>query len=189
MSVYDFNHPIWIKKARKAFKMFDQNKDGRVDFEEFTSMVKSVQVCNPTKEEYEIALSTVSKAANEIGMFPDKPGLTIEEWVTNFGNFGANELAREKRGEQMLFKKAQKAFFNIVDMNKDGHVSLEELSIWLKAHAKVGDDAVKIAFDVIDIDKNGEISEEEFVTTYHDFWFSTKIINLFGDAFEEKYEE
>ena len=103
---YDFNHPKWIKKATRTFAMFDMNsKDGRVDYQDFSSILRDVAaMCKPSKAELENGYRILEKAAKEIGIGPNDMGLNLEEWIEGTRKFGTAELAREARGEPMMFK-------------------------------------------------------------------------------------
>ena len=94
---YDFDHPKWIKKAKRTFTMFDMNsKDGRVDYQDFTSMLRDVAaICKPSKAELENAYRILEKIANEIGIGPNDMGQNLEEWIEATRKFGTAELARE----------------------------------------------------------------------------------------------
>ena len=183
---YDFNHPKWIKKAKRTFTMFDMNsKDGRVDYQDFTSMLRDVAaICKPSKAELENAYRILEKIANEIGIGPNDMGQNLEEWIEGTRKFGTAELAREARGEPMMFKMFHNALFDIVDTNKNGTIDLGELTVMCQAHAKVDDAKCKIAFDKIDKNKDGVISRKEFVDTYFENFFSINDIDLFGDNYD-----
>ena len=67
----------------------------------------------------------------------------------------------------------------------DGFVSRDELAVWLKLHIpSCQEKNVDNAFQTIDANKDGKISAQEFVDCYFDFWYSTKMINLFGNLFD-----
>ena len=162
--------------------MFDQTtKDGIVDFLDFSSMLRDVAVCNPSKAELDNAYEILTSIAIELGFGPNKPGLNVNQWIVAKQKFGIAELARNKRGEPMLFKAFHSVMFDIVDTNKDGWVTLEEFTVMCQAHARVDDAKCKIAFDIIDQNKDGVLSRKEYVDTYFDFFFSNNDINLFGD--------
>ena len=186
MAEYDFDHPKWVKKNNKSFRIFDHDKDGKVDYYEFTKMLRDVkEACKPSKEELKIAYEIIDDIAKELGIEEGNPGVGIEEWVASRSKFGVEEIAREKRGEPMKFKSFQKALFGIMDTNKDDHLSLEELTVVCKIHAEATDAQCKNAFDILDKNQNGEISCEEFVDTYFEMFFSINDINLFGDGYME----
>ena len=183
---YDFNHPKWIKKATRTFAMFDMNsKDGRVDYQDFSSILRDVAaMCKPSKAELENGYRILEKAAKEIGIGPNDMGQNLEEWIEGQRKFGTAELAREARGEPMMFKMFHNALFDIVDTNKNGTIDLDELTVMCQAHAKVDEAKCKIAFDKIDKNKDGVISRKEFVDTYFANFFAINDIDLFGDNYD-----
>lgn len=56
--------------------------------------------------------------------------------------------------------------FNAVDTNKDGAISMDETSAWVKANKNNLDDAaIKTGFEKMDMNKNGTIEKGEFDST------------------------
>ncbi len=71
----------------------------------------------------------------------------------------------------------------LFDAIGDGHISVEEFTIYLKVVAPdmTGDEA-EHAFSIIDADKNGEISREEFLAAATNFFYGveeTEAANVF----------
>ena len=72
-------------------------------------------------------------------------------------------------------KKVISTFFDTLDTNNDGHISVEEFKVYLKIITPgVLDKDVVHTFNMIDTNNDGEISQEEFVSVVLDFLFNTK---------------
>lgn len=71
--------------------------------------------------------------------------------------------------------KSHDPLFDAINTNGDGHISVQEFTIYLKVVAPdVTGDEAEHAFSVIDADKNGEISREEFLAAATDFFYEVK---------------
>ena len=72
-------------------------------------------------------------------------------------------------------KKILAVFFNTLDTNNDGHISVEEFKVYLTILTPgVSDEDIVHTFNAIDTDNDGGIDQEEFVSAVIDFLFNTK---------------
>ena len=98
-----------------------------------------------------------------------KPGVrqTLEEAAKS-----ANEVILSKTREQAekSLKSIYNIFFDAIDTNNDGHISVEEYKIYFNAFCPgVPEQDVLASFNAIDVSKNDEISREEFLAGARDF--------------------
>ena len=71
-----------------------------------------------------------------------------------------------------MLKATHNPMFDALDLNKDGHISLDEFKIYLQIIAPdISDAEIIHSFNKIDEDKNGEISRDEFIAAAFDFFF------------------
>ena len=91
----------------------------------------------------------------------------------------------QRAHEQLLYnpdelekaKKILASFFNILDTNNDGHISVEEFKVYLTILTPgASDEDIIRTFNVIDTDhsNDGQIDQEEYMSAVIDFLFNTK---------------
>ena len=69
--------------------------------------------------------------------------------------------------------------FDIIDLNKDGHISPEELKVYFKVIApELSEAEVSKIFEVVDTNRNGVISREELVCASEDFFYGVEETEL-----------
>ena len=69
--------------------------------------------------------------------------------------------------------------FDAVDLNGDGHISMEEFKTHFKELVPVLSEAdIEKAFKLIDVDKNGETSREEFLEASFEYLHGVKETEL-----------
>ena len=77
------------------------------------------------------------------------------------------------------------AFFDIIDQNKDGVISLDELKLRMKAFG-MPEEAAKPFLEMADTNKNGTIERNELYEADFNFWFGTideKYDKLYGGLY------
>ena len=143
------------------------NHDGFISREDYELMATKVQECG--KLNVEDAESTRNAFMTVADAFDLKPGVKIPvEEAAKKANREFSVIAQEK---QLAFlKETHNPIFDAVDLNKDGHISLDEFKVYFQIIAPdISEDEVTHSFNVIDSNKNGEISREEFITAAFDF--------------------
>jgi Ca2+-binding EF-hand superfamily protein len=147
----------------------DINKDGFISREDFELMgIKLAEHSGMTGEQAEAAKEQFLKIADR--------GLNLKPGVVT-----PLEEVAEKASESLLTSTTAKEMntimndthnllFDVLDTNKDGHISLSEFKVYLNILVPdIEEDMIAHSFDAIDTDKNGEISREEFLAAAHDF--------------------
>ena len=156
-----------LRKMRTRFTRIDLNHDGFISREDYEIMATKVQECGKLNaEDAESTRNAFMTVADALGL---KPGVKIPvEEAAKKANREFSVIAQEK---QLAFlKETHNPIFDAVDLNKDGHISLDEFKVYFQIIAPdISEDEVTHSFNVIDSNKNGEISREEFITAAFDF--------------------
>ena len=159
-----------LKKMQVRFSRLDVNKDGFTSREDFDLMAKKMTEFGKLNEEQSDA---VQKAFIHIAdIYELRPGVKvpIDEVIQK-----AHEKLLYDPDEPERAKKILGVYFNILDTNNDGHISVEEFKVYLRILTPgTSDEDVVHTFNVIDTNSDGEISQEEFVSAVSDFLFNTK---------------
>ena len=159
-----------LKKMQVRFSRLDVNKDGFTSREDFDLMAKKMTEFGKLSDEQS---DTVQKGFMYVADAYDlKPGVKvpIDEVVQR-----AHEKLLYNPDEAEKAKKILGEFFNTLDTNNDGHISVEEFKVYLTILTPgVSDEDIVHTFNAIDTDNDGEIDQEEYVSAVIDFLFNTK---------------
>lgn len=139
----------------------DVNKDGHISREDYELMAKRTnEYSKATGEQAESCNKAFKHVADVLGF---APGVKVprEEAIKS-----ANEMLLKEPWEKKkeICFNAFNMIFDAIDLNHDGHISLEEFKIWyqmLGVHIS-DEDKVK-SFNLINVNKDGEISRQEFL--------------------------
>ena len=77
---------------------------------------------------------------------------------------------KRSRDEKTYIGILENAWYDTLDINHDGFVTLDEYRIVLKAWGFTPEE-VEAGFSAMDTNKNGKISRKEFVDHVLDYWF------------------
>ena len=168
MSYTEKQKTYYLRKARTAVKRFDINKDGYFSGEDFELMAeRMIEYGKPPKEQAEFVHKGFMKF---VGLFGLKPGekVPLEEMAQRIHKA---VLAIPIAEHKTILHDVHEPLFDIIDLNKDGHISLEEFKVYFHvAGADLTDEETVHSFSTIDADKNGEISRDEFLVAADDFY-------------------
>ena len=168
MSLNEKQKAYHLRKMRTCAKRFDINKDGYFSREDIELMSERLIECGKlTNEQAEYVRKGFVKYAD---IFDLKPGemRPLEEQALKSTKAILSLPAAERKA--MIYDPHEK-LFDVIDLNKDGHISLEEFKVYFNVMgADVSDEEVVHSFNTIDTDKNGEISRKEFLAAADDFY-------------------
>ena len=71
--------------------------------------------------------------------------------------------------KQSVSRDAVSEFFDVVDTNGNGIISLQEFTVYFKCMG-IAEEHAKASFDAIDTDKDGFITRDEFVAAGSEFF-------------------
>jgi len=173
--------PIWKQKLRTWHARLDLNGDGQVTKEDFLILaLRCVTVAHAT-----------TKAAQEIEAGLDKFWSNFLAGTAASGiplSADAYLVALEAQGKKLISKTVDEVYslvFDVLDVNNDGHISLEEYTNYYKI-LNLSPSYAAESFNVVDSDHDGCISRAEFMFAVDDFFTSENWSNFFGPAVEEK---
>ena len=150
----------------------DKNKDGVLSIEDFELIGKRmVTIGNLSDEQAKkirdgfITITSCMKL--------DKGAKFTAEQLTK------TQLSMEPDQVERALQQGLSPLFEVLDTNNDGHISLDEFKIYLKALAPdLSDEQVEHTFNTIDTNKNKVISWDEFRAAVKDFFFGVEETEL-----------
>lgn len=173
----------WVKHIEDVFVIVDFNKKGFMSLEDWELWVDNIQRdLNPDPALVKNLREVMREYCQGIGL---KPGvqLTPKQFVQKFAVFAAVEKAKYDMGEEPFLFKLNHAWYNVVDTNHDGTITLDEYTKVTKA-CNFGDDAASVAFETIDKNHNGKLERKELNEHEFKFWFTvedTGTDGMFGE--------
>ena len=93
-------------------------------------------------------------------------------------------MERKEAGDKALLEQLTDAFFDIMDVNNDGTVTLDELKIFMRARG-LDPNGAEAWFKLADRDRNGKVERQELFRYEFDFWFRPDLASskMFGGAY------
>ena len=168
MSFTEKQRAYHFQKMKTRLTRLDINKDGYISREDYDLMSKRLaERSGMTKEQAEQTHKELMKVADRLEL---KPGVKLpvleaakkaSEWT----------LSITPEEQKVNMKSSHNLLFDVIDTNKDGHISTKEFGDYFYTIAPDLTEAeVVYSFNTIDANKNGEISREEFMAAAEDFF-------------------
>ena len=128
--------------------------------------MKYAQEQNVDKKVMEANKAATESYINTFGTGSDR--ISKEDWLKKVAEIVAADQEKIKRGEEPLLPKTARTYFDMMDSDKDGFVSLEDFKLGAVA---TGQDAVSAeqAFRAMDKSNSGRIGREDMIKTAHEF--------------------
>ena len=160
------------RKVAMAFYLFDRNKDGVLEEEDFVRLgaaVADLQGVPAESERYRQIIAAHRGWWNAYFKGGDVDGdgkLTLEEYFANLGRWvesNTDPMAHAIAGNALVF--------DTIDVNGDGVLSADEFSTYLRAYGLTDADA-RTAFAHLDREHSGSISRAEFARSMSEYYLS-----------------
>ena len=168
------NSTAWCYKMDEyVFKRWDIDGDGHISPEDRKAyqvrVMDYAQKQGVDKTTFEAHKAATEELMSTYGTESDR--VSKEDWLKKVAELAAADLERIKKGEEPLLVKTSCLWFDIMDTNKDGFITLEDFKL---GYVAIGWDAVSAehAFKFLDKTNTGKISREEFLKPSTDFWYS-----------------
>ncbi|CAH1799913.1 unnamed protein product [Owenia fusiformis] len=176
-NVLDKVPATWKSKAKTFFFRFDTDGDGlhtRRDYEEIVNRLTGYlkkSGSNPSDDRLQglkhtfidVVWSEFVAGNHDTG---SNRKVTLQEFTTNV----AKKLDEREYAEAVC-KAISTHYFDIIDINSDGSISLKEYGDFMELFG-VDPKHAPGAFESLDADCNNEISREEFFNAMQNFWLS-----------------
>ena len=93
-----------------------------------------------------------------------------DDWLKKVAEMAATDQERIKRGEEPLLARTTGTFFDVMDTNKDGFVTLEDFKL---GYGAIGWDAAgaEQTFKAVDKNNTGKVGRKDMIESAHEFWY------------------
>ena len=168
------------------FNSVDLNKNGFLTIDEMLQWAANMQeMCKASDLEMTNLRIQLQQFWGAVGL---KPGvkMTKDDFIQGMNRFAQDDLDRKQEGQTTLHEQLNNAFFDVMDINNDGTVTLDELKIMMKA-CNMDPSGAESWFNAADCNKDGKVERQELNRCGFDFWFraaeSEENSNMFGAAY------
>lgn len=146
MSLIDKLTKEQISDFREAFSLFDHDENGSISASELGQVLKALGQ-NPSKNE-------LSDMINEVDV--DGNG-TVE--------FAEFVILMTNKVKEMTKEEEISEAFNVLDKEKDNHISVKELKYFMRkvAHIKLSSEEAEAMIEFADSDEDGLVSFDDFL--------------------------
>jgi len=176
--------PRMKSRLYRRFDTFDKNSDGVMSLDEVLSWADRMRsVCETNDEEIETVRNELKSYFTMYGLHGD--GLRRENWVEAHITMGEAAQERKRQGDEIPMEQLANAYFDVLDENDDGFVSMIELKKMMNVF-KVPEEAAYPFFEKADVDGSGALERHEMHNLFYRFWFGEYDSDLDG-IFAYKY--
>ena len=172
MSAADFSkNPSWVQRMEEVYAAVDLNKDGFMSLEDWEMWVDNIErEVKPDPQIVATLRTRMQEFCGAMGLTPGKKA-TKEEFISGAAAMAEAERAKKLKGEETVLERLNNAWYDVVDTNHDGCVTLDE---WRQVQKACNYDASAAdkKFEVVDKDKNGKIERKELSNSEFKFWFT-----------------
>ena len=175
-------------RVGQFFSKLDSDKNGYVTRENYLQKVANLAKAAPDNPD------AIAKLRQVTLDFTEELGLTEgvkvdkQKYLELAARMVIDEVARMKKGEITSFGKFNNALYDVVDKNRDGRLTFDEIKVVSKS-LDFDESTPKATFDLLDRNKDGTIDRnfKEFIGASIMFWCTLDdqdTQGMLGDQFE-----
>ena len=167
MSFTEKQKAFHLRKMKTRMARMDVNKDGYISREDYELIGKKLAEYSGLKGvQAESVRKEFLKVADVLKLHP---GVKVPlQQAAIQANVAIFSMTPEERKSSL--RASHDLLFDVIDSNKDGHISVKELKVYYQVIAPdMSEEEIIHSFNTIDTNKNGEISREEFMAAAEDF--------------------
>ena len=173
------------KRLYRRFDTFDKDSDGLMTIEEILTWADRMKsLCESTDEEIESVREALKLFFTNKGCTGE--GIRRENWIETNRVFAEADRERERRGERKMVNMLGDAYYDVLDTDGDGLVSLPELKRMMNIF-RVPEEAAYTFFECADTDKSGTLERAEMHSLFTRFWMSDEYDPSLDGIFAYKY--
>lgn len=177
-------NPAWVHRMQQVFDRLDMDKNGYLSNEDWELWAKNIEkMVKPAPHLMAALRARIEEYCAALGIVPGTQS-TRDEFVKGIAAMAVIERAKSQRGEETLLHKLNDAFYDIVDTNHDGSVTLGEWKVILEA-CNIESSAANKMFNTLDKNKDGKIGRRVLTDTEFEFWYALDDPDgkgMFGDV-------
>lgn len=178
-------HPKLKNRIYRRFDTFDKNSDGVLQLQEVMYWADRMKtLCQSSDEQIASVREALRVFFTHKGATGE--GVMRENWVESNRVFAEADRLREKNGERRLVAMLGDAYYDVLDTDGDGLVSLPELKRMMNIF-RVPEEAAYTFFEKADKNKNGQLDREEMHELFVKFWMSEEYDPDLDGIFAYKY--
>lgn len=153
----------------RRFDTFDKDSDGIMTLNEVLSWADRMKtLCKTNDKEVEIVREALRSYFTMYGLGGD--GLHRENWVEAHVTMGEAAKERKAQGDPIPMEMLANAYFDVIDENDDGLISMPELKKMMNVF-RVPEEAAYPFFEQADINSDGSLERDEMHKLFYRFWF------------------
>lgn len=166
-------HDLQKRNVKRLFDLYDYDNNDVISVDDANNVIRNLagvrsleegtDEFNTFRDGFMIYWNVMT---NMIDIDHDRV-ITEDEWM----GFHNTMLADPNLFEQAILASAQ-FMFELIDVNGDGHLTLEEYGTWMKAYRIDDEHIVDETFKHLDVNGSGELSLGDMNKLIHQFFYS-----------------